>query len=91
VGGLLGRYGGDQLVTVLPRLDARDAVEVARRLKRELDREPALTGAGPIHVTLSIGVADILSTHSLSGLLAHADEALYEAKRAGRDCVRSAA
>lgn len=79
-----GRWGGDEFLVLLPGTDADAAMAVARDLGgavRELERFPELT--------LSVGCA-AWEDDDPAGLVARADEALYEAKRAGRDGVRLA-
>lgn len=78
------RYGGDEFLIALPAIGAAKAEAVAERLRAALADRLAL----PFPVTLSIGVADLREgMGSLSDLLAAADEALYQAKRGGRDRV----
>ncbi|MCB9616311.1 MAG: GGDEF domain-containing protein [Sandaracinus sp.] len=80
---LLARYGGEELTMVLPHTDTEGAKVVAERLRR---------AAHEIHVgerplTVSIGVAQRRDSESHDALLGRADDALYDAKRAGRDRV----
>lgn len=83
------RYGGDEFVVALPGLAAGPAASVADRLRQAFAAEAASYG-----VTMTIGIADLSALgpgqHSGDALVAMADVALYEAKRAGRDCVRQA-
>ncbi len=84
---LLGRYGGDEFLLLLPETQARHAVEVADRIRALLavstqSLEPIL------QATVSIGVAETLPSDTAATLLARADAALYDAKHAGRNCVR---
>jgi diguanylate cyclase (GGDEF)-like protein len=87
-GDVLARYGGDEMVALLPGSDAHVALIIADRIRRELSGRAIETPYGPVNVTLSIGVA--AGTHtSTEELLRRADVALYDAKDAGRDCARA--
>jgi diguanylate cyclase (GGDEF)-like protein len=83
---LFGRYGGDEFVAVLPDTDLLTAAAIAERLRVAVgaatdDRELPI-------LTVSIGTAAVApGTHTLAELIAEADEALYNAKRAGRNRV----
>ncbi len=83
---LAARLGGDEFAVVLPGCRASDAVRIAERI-----RSAAVELVAPVHATLSAGVAAI-PEHAVSAdeLMAAADAALYEAKRAGRDRVATA-
>src|SRR5437763_2720326 len=82
------RYGGEELAVVLPQTDMDGAFNLAERVRtgiEELDL-PLPGGNGAIHVTASLGVAALPATaHDPRELLAKADAALYEAKRAGKN------
>jgi diguanylate cyclase len=82
---LLGRYGGDELVALLPETGAEGAAQVADRVRDAVAGEPVPAGDGMLLLTLSLGVADSRDCGDLEGLLHRADMALYEAKRRGRD------
>lgn len=89
-GALIGRYGGDELVAVLPETELAVARERASSLGHVISRSSsAWCPDGPL-VTVSIGVASAAAQRDLDGLLAAADLALYEAKAAGRNCARTA-
>ena len=88
---ILGRYGGEEFVAILPETGLEGALGVAERLRRSVDRTPIYTSAGPIPVTISAGVAEHdEASRTLQQLLEAADAALYEAKDSGRNRVRSA-
>jgi diguanylate cyclase (GGDEF)-like protein len=76
-----GRWGGDEFVVLAPGISGAGAIPLAERIREALRRE---SGG---HVSVSIGVADLSSAGGVDGerLYAAADEALYEAKRGGRD------
>jgi diguanylate cyclase (GGDEF)-like protein len=90
-GDSLARYGGEEFVAILPNTDEDGAFVLAERLRRGL-REMALPHEGSEKgiVTVSIGIAsygaNVISRHD-DELLHRADEALYDAKAAGRDRV----
>jgi diguanylate cyclase (GGDEF)-like protein len=85
---LVGRYGGDELVIALADCDAPAAFAVAERIRTVVAATPIVTEDGVVSVTLSIGVAGSENGEGLLPVLARADLALYDAKRAGRACVR---
>ena len=77
-GQVLARQGGDEFTVLLPGASVGRAVELVERLR----------GAVPDGRTCSAGVAEWDAEESLSLLFASADAALYQAKRAGRNCTR---
>jgi diguanylate cyclase (GGDEF)-like protein len=87
---LVARYGGEEFAVVLARADRAAAIAAAEKLRAAVTAA-ALPhpGAGPGHVTISVGVAVYPDdARELGALLDCADAALYAAKRAGRDVVR---
>jgi len=85
---LLGRFGGEELVALLPETEASIAASVvAERIRRTVEALCVKAGEHTVTVTVSIGVADNASAGSLEELLAAADRALYAAKRLGRNRV----
>jgi diguanylate cyclase (GGDEF)-like protein len=87
-GDVLARFGGDELVVLLPGVSGEHAVAVAERIRLRIGDVPVETAQGPVYVTLSLGVA-ALDDGDLDTVLARADIALYEAKESGRACTRS--
>lgn len=87
----VGRFGGEEFVVLLPETGIEAAAAVAERL-REAVAALAFDGLEDLRVHLSLGVAEGRCTTPEEGdiLVAAADEALYEAKRAGRDRVVAA-
>jgi diguanylate cyclase (GGDEF)-like protein len=83
----LGRYGGEEFLIVLPGCSPNDAYRLANRVRNSICFSPAQTSAGPIPFTISLGVASSadLKDDLPSGLIHAADQALYEAKRNGRN------
>jgi diguanylate cyclase (GGDEF)-like protein len=87
---ILGRYGGEEFVALLPETGLDGAMGVAERLRTSVGGTPIETSAGPIPITISAGVAALGGgCASLKDLLEQADAALYDAKHSGRNRVRS--
>jgi diguanylate cyclase (GGDEF)-like protein len=85
---LVGRYGGEEFSMVVAAPDD-EALRVAERIRREVVDAPVDTPAGPVPVSISVGVAHLRPDHDgdLSGLLDRADRGLYRAKEGGRNRV----
>ena len=89
---LIGRYGGEEFLLVLPGCCSAVAVRRADEIRGLVARDSVITTFSQVPVTVSMGVTgtDVLSTNSLEDLLQQADEALYRAKLAGRNRVEAA-
>jgi two-component system cell cycle response regulator len=84
------RYGGEEFVIVMPETDMAVAATVAERLRRRIATEPFPIDRGrkSIEVTISIGIASLESADdNAANMLKRADQALYRAKRDGRNRV----
>ena len=86
----VARYGGEEVVVILPETDEAGAVQAAERICDSVRRRPfGDPGQARVEVTVSVGAAIFPLHGSTAGvLLRQADEALYEAKAAGRDTWR---
>ena len=83
-GDFVARYGGEEFAIIAPDTN----VEAARAIAERIRAEVANVGALYRKITVSLGVAASSSSASVHGLLHAADQALYAAKGAGRNCVR---
>jgi len=84
----VARYGGEEFVLVLPRTSAAEALCRAQQIRAQCALVHVLVPAGTLAVTLSAGVGTTTTrVQSPQSLLAAADDALYRAKDAGRDCA----
>lgn len=92
---LLARYGGEEFACLLPAMDAGEATAVAERMRAAVESMSVQVPDGPqdARVSVSAGVASrVLRTlEDRQRLLRDADIALYQAKGAGRNCVRTSA
>jgi two-component system cell cycle response regulator len=82
------RYGGEEF-SVMPETDVGVATMVAERLRRRIASEPFAIqqGARAVQVTISIGIAGVTEGESAASAIKRADQALYRAKRDGRNRV----
>jgi diguanylate cyclase (GGDEF)-like protein len=89
---LFGRLGGEEFAVVLPATNLGQAITLAERLRERVMRIDLSRWLGERRITISIGVATSVPTRdSISVMLRRADAALYAAKDAGRNCVRTQA
>lgn len=87
----LARFGGEEFVVLLPATDAQEAQQALTRLQRGLTAALFMHGEQEVFVTFSAGVTGWRDGETLEAALERADEALYEAKRTGknRTCLAS--
>ena len=88
---LIGRYGGEEFLLLLPDSRIDEATAVTARLQRELARKPIAWGNQQLLVTFSAGLAARRAGESEAACINRADQALYEAKRVGKDRIIVAA
>ncbi len=85
---LLARYGGEEFAAVLANTPRAAALKFAEDMRALVARDPFPTDAGPLPVTISLGVAELEpGQRSPQELIARADQNLYAAKHAGRNRV----
>jgi len=88
---LAGRYGGEEFLIVLPGCSLADALNRAESFRMSIAGAPIPAGSGQIAVTCSFGVSEDCGDSLAEELITKADEALYRAKRSGRNCVQAIA
>lgn len=89
-GDLATRYGGEEFVLILPGTNAFGAKLAAERIRRAMEKTQMDGPQGPFTVTVSFGVASVCGPGCASfskQIIEHADQALYAAKKAGRNRV----
>lgn len=86
---ILGRYGGEEFLLILPETGGVQTYQMAERLLSHFHAHPIETNEGEIHITISIGISTYnrMDTPTIDRLIDHADQAMYEAKRAGRNQI----
>jgi len=84
-GDVMGRYGGEEFIVLLPDTAPDDAYAIAERLRAAAAQ---VTSTDALPITVSIGIATSMQgNESAATLVGQADAALYSAKKAGKDCV----
>lgn len=83
----LARYGGEEFVILLPDTQMEQGIEAMTRLQRELTKRFFLAGSEKVLITFSAGVAQLLSDEDGKDAIRRADEAMYLAKRSGKNRV----
>jgi len=88
---LAARYGGEELAVIVPGMGLAGALRLAEAIREQIEQTPITYEGTTFHATLSGGVT-VAPEHSRSirGIIAAADEALYRAKQAGRNCILAA-
>lgn len=84
------RWGGEEFLCIFPETNMRQGRLVAERVRRSVADTPFSTSAGPLHLTVSVGICRLSPGEDARSLLRRADQALYSAKRRGRNRVMSA-
>lgn len=88
---LMARFGGEELVILLPHTDPLGALDVAERIRERVAGGRLDWNGEKVGTTVSVGVASYAGDdRTLDALIHDADLALYAAKKAGRNCVRAA-
>ena len=87
---LVARYGGEEFAVMMPETGLDDAAIFAEKIRTLIESTSFQTEAGTLHVTVSIGVANVPHSliHHAGELMIQADKALYRAKRNGRNRVQ---
>jgi len=84
---MIGRFGGEEFVAILPNTDKEGAYKFAEKLRQIIEKTKFMYKKTRINVTVSAGVASRNETNSSEETLKLADERLYKAKRSGRNKV----
>ncbi|PTN11622.1 GGDEF domain-containing protein [Nitrosomonas aestuarii] len=87
---VIARYGGEEFVILLPNTGMKAAVEVLSRIKRDLTKKFFLHEHKKILITFSAGVAECKQGETQESIFKRADEALYRAKKGGKNLILEA-
>ena len=83
------RFGGEEFMIILPATNQKEALIVAERIRSKIAEAAIKTIKGSVKVTISIGVSEYGENHPAPGeFIESVDRTMYDAKKAGRNCVR---
>ncbi len=82
-----GRIGGEEFAIVLPETSMQGAVEIAERVRRNLENSAVLHEGSEFFITASIGISEYIDGDTRESLLNRADQAMYKAKESGRNRI----
>ncbi|MBE9136882.1 diguanylate cyclase [Nodosilinea sp. LEGE 07088] len=86
----LVRIGGEEFVVMLPGVGGEAARLMAERIRQQVESSPLSYGSSSLAITVSIGVVDVVGSVDVGSLLIAGDRCLYQAKKAGRNCIVTA-
>jgi diguanylate cyclase (GGDEF)-like protein len=88
---LIGRYGGDEFLVVLPDTSQLEALKIAERIRSKIEQTKIAVGKGSVTITLSIGVAELdRDASDKNAAIRRADSAMYASKNQGTNRVQLA-
>lgn len=84
---LVGRYGGEEFVILLENTSTHTAHQIAERMRLRIGSEPVQVAGQDMPITISLGLAQCREGDDSQAMLQRADQAMYSAKQAGRNCI----
>ena len=82
---IIGRYGGDEFIIILPQIDLKNAYIAGERLRQAVESEAFSFNGSVIQLTISLGIATYQDGNSAQDLIKAADDNLYRAKKEGKN------
>lgn len=83
----VARYGGEEFVVIMPSTQLKAAYSAVEKIRATIAKSPFNFHGKPVTVSMSFGVAEVLSDDDEESVFGRADKMLYKAKEAGRNCV----
>ena len=86
-GDIVGRYGGEEFIVMLPSVTQAKVVDIAEKIRKSIKNINFKDGKKTFSVTISIGISKYDKSNDIDTLIGNADKALYKAKNSGRDNI----
>ncbi|MBT8348131.1 MAG: GGDEF domain-containing protein, partial [Sulfurovum sp.] len=84
---IAGRYGGEEFCVILPHTRSDDAIKLLDSIRIHFEKLTHFSGESQYHCTFSCGICEWNRNMDVASVINHADQAMYEAKRTGRNKV----
>ena len=84
---MIGRYGGEEFAVILPNANLENAIKILEEIRTKFEKLPQHSEEGIFYVTFSCGIASFPDYEDPISLLTATDQALYRAKRNGRNQI----
>jgi diguanylate cyclase (GGDEF)-like protein len=85
---LIGRYGGDEFLIILPDTKLKKASIIANRILKSVVSENYIINDLNIKVSISVGISEYIIDETIDNFIERVDKALYDAKNSGRNCIK---
>lgn len=86
-GDIVGRYGGEEFIVLLPTISQKNVIEIAEKIRKSIKNIVFKENKKTFSITISIGIAQYIKDMDMDTLIGNADSALYQAKNSGRDNI----
>ncbi len=83
----MARYGGEEFIVLLPDTTLEQGIDAIARLQKVLAQKPFMNAKDEVRITFSAGVAQVMANEDANSAVKRADEAMYQAKRVGKNRV----
>lgn len=86
-GDIVGRYGGEEFIVLLPTISQKNVIEIAEKIRKSIKNIVFKENKKTFSITISIGIAQYVKDMDMDTLIGNADSSLYQAKNSGRDNI----
>jgi diguanylate cyclase (GGDEF)-like protein len=86
-GDIIGRYGGEEFIILLPMIAKKQVLEIAENIRKNVEKQKFTDNNETFTTTISIGITKYIESLNEDNLISIADNALYQAKKEGRNKV----